>query len=42
MSRTIREHLVQEKEGVPNEDATWEYENILQHTNLALLEDKKY
>ena len=29
------------KEGVPNEDATWEYEKILQHTNLELLEDKQ-
>ena len=29
------------KEGVPNEDATWEYENILQHPNLKLLEDKQ-
>ena len=29
------------KEGVPNEDATWEYERILQHTNLKLLEDKQ-
>ena len=30
------------KEGVPNENATWEYEQILTHTNLELLEDKKY
>ena len=25
------------KEGVPNEDYTWEYERILQHTNIKLL-----
>ena len=29
------------KEGVPNEDATWEYEKILQHPNIKLLDDKK-
>ena len=28
--------------GVPNEDCTWEYEKIFQHTNLELLEDKQY
>ena len=41
MSRTITEHFVA-KEGVPNEDATWEYENILQNPNIKLLEDKQY
>ena len=30
------------KEGVPNEDSTWEYERILQHKNIKLIEDKKY
>ena len=30
------------QEGVPNEDATWEGEKILQHPNLKFLEDKKY
>ena len=30
------------KEGVPNEDATWEYERILQQKNLKLLDDKQY
>ena len=29
------------KKGVTNEDATWEYEKILQHPNLNLLEDKQ-
>ena len=29
------------KEGVPNEDYTWEYEIILQHTNTKFLEDKQ-
>ena len=29
------------KEGVPNEDYTWEYERILQITNIKLLEDKQ-
>ena len=30
------------KEGVPNEDYTWEYERILQHTNIKFFEDKKF
>ena len=29
------------KDGVPNEDSTWEYKKILQHTNLELIEDTK-
>ena len=29
------------KEGVPNEDATWEYEKVFKNTNLKFLEDKK-
>ena len=29
------------KEGVPNEDYTWEYEIILQDTNIKFLEDKQ-
>ena len=40
-SRTIKEYLVQWKD-IPSEDATWEEDNILQHTNLKFLEDKKY
>ena len=32
--------LVQWK-GLPNEDATWEGEQILQHCGLLLLEDKE-
>ena len=39
--RTIKEYLVQWKD-LPSEDATWEEENILQHPNLKLLEDKQY
>ena len=39
-SRTIKEYLVQWKD-LPSEEATWEDEQILQHTNLELLEDKK-
>ena len=37
---TIKEYLVQWK-GFPNEDATWEGEQILQHLALLLHEDKK-
>ena len=40
-SRTIREYLVQWKD-LPSEYATWEEENIFQHPNLKLLEDKQY
>ena len=40
-SRIIKEYLVQWKD-LPSEDATWEEENILQHQNLKLLEDKQY
>ena len=40
-SRTIKEYLVQWK-ALPSEEATWEDEQILQHPNLALLEDKQY
>ena len=40
-SRTIKEYMVQWKD-LPSEDVTWEEENILQHTNLKFLEDKKY
>ena len=28
-------------EGVPSQDTTWEYEQILQHPSLELLKDKK-
>ena len=40
-SKTIKEYLVQWKD-LPSEDSTWEEENILQHPNLKLIEDKKY
>jgi len=39
-SRIIKEYLVQWKD-LPNQDATWEEEKILQHPNLKLLEDKQ-
>ena len=39
-SRTVREHLVRWR-NLPNEDATWESEKILQHPSLQLLEDKQ-
>ena len=40
-SKTRKEYLVQWKD-FPSEEATWEDEQILQHPNLALLEDKHY
>ena len=40
-TRTIKEYLVQWKD-LPSEEATWEDEQILQHPNLALNEDKQY
>ena len=39
-SRVIREFLVKWKD-LPIKDATWEGEQVLQHTNLKLLEDKQ-
>ena len=39
--QTIKEYLVQWKD-FPSEEATWEDEIFLQHTNLELLEDKHY
>ena len=39
-SITIKEYLVQLKD-LPSEEATWEDEQILQHPNLAFLEDKE-
>ena len=39
-SRTVREFLVRWK-NLPDEDATWESEKILQHPSLQLLEDKQ-
>ena len=39
-SRVIREFLVKWKD-LPIEDATWEGEQVLQHPNLKLLEDKQ-
>ena len=40
-SRMIREFLLRWK-NFPDEDATWESENILQHPSLQLLEDKQH
>ena len=36
----IKEYLVQWK-GFPSEDATWEGEDILQHSSLNSIEDKQ-
>ena len=38
---TIREYLLKWKD-LPVEDATWENEEILQHPDLNLLEDKQF
>ena len=38
--RTIREYLVKWRD-LPEEDATWEGEDILQHPTLRLLEGKQ-
>ena len=40
-NRTIQEFLVRWK-NLPDEDATWESEKILQHPSLQLLEDKQH
>ena len=40
-SRTVREFLVWWK-NLPDEDATWESEKILQHPSLQLLEGKQH
>ena len=40
-SRTVQEFLVRWK-NLPDEDATWESEKILQHPSLQLLEDKQH
>jgi hypothetical protein len=39
-NKVIREYLVRWKD-LPSEDATWENDQILQHPNLQLLEDKQ-
>lgn len=40
-SRTVREFLVRWK-NLPDEDAIWESEKILQHPSFQLLEDKQH
>ena len=40
-SSMVREFLVRWK-NLPDEDATWESEKILQHPSLQLLEDKQH
>ena len=40
-SRTVREFLVRWK-NLPDEDATWESEKILQHPSFQLLEEKQH
>ena len=40
-SRTIREFLVRWK-NLPDEDATWDGEHILEHPTLKLLEGKQH
>jgi len=40
-SRSITEYLIHWKD-LPTKDATWEGEQILQHGNLQLLEDKQF
>ena len=40
-NRTVREFLVRWK-NLPDEDATWENEKILQHPSLQFLEDKQH
>ena len=39
-SRVVKEFMVKWKD-LPIEDATWEGEQVLQHPNLKLLEDKQ-
>ena len=39
-NRVIKEYLIQWR-NIPDEDATWEGEKILQHPSLMFLEEKK-
>jgi hypothetical protein len=39
-NRVIQEYLIRWRD-LPAEDATWEGDQILQHPNLQLLEDKQ-
>jgi hypothetical protein len=41
LNRVIREYLIRWRD-LPTEDATWESDQILQHPNLQLLEDKQF
>ena len=40
-SKTVKEYLIRWR-NLPDEDAPWEGEKILQHPSLQLLEDKQH